>query len=438
VRRAGLYWFGNDLRLADQPGLLRAAAEVEELICLYVVDPRWFRASRYSHTKPIGPHRERFLLASLRGLSAALEELGQHLHVVWAKPLDVIPTLITRYGVSHLYRGVHPGYDEQRAWRWLWDHYPQLLFVETENQTLLSRRDLPFELSNLPPTFSAFRRKVETLELEPAAPFPDRLPVSPVQSSPLPPLPEPTGAPFEGGERAARRHRVSYFSSDRPGRYKEDRNALDGWALSTKLSPWLALGCQSPKQVMGDLHAYEARYGANESSEWIHFELLWREYFHWSALAQGADLFRFGGKRRRSPNTSFYPERFRKWCDGNTPYPLVNACMRQLNQTGYLSNRGRQIAASCLVNELSLDWRYGAAYFQEQLVDYDVGSNWGNWQYIAGVGADPRGGRHFNLDKQAREFDPNGDYVRRWGGGESTQPLDSVDAADWPVDGRSA
>ena len=106
--------------------------------------------------------------------------------------------------------------------------------------------------------------------------------------------------------------------------------------------------------------------------------------------------------------------------------------------TGYLSNRARQIVASCLVNELSVDWRYGAAWFEEQLIDYDAAVNWGNWQYIAGVGVDPRGGRHFNLDKQAAIYDPEGKYQIRWGsqsdkGCLSNQVLDSVDAADWPV-----
>ena len=107
--------------------------------------------------------------------------------------------------------------------------------------------------------------------------------------------------------------------------------------------------------------------------------------------------------------------------------------MNQLNRTGYLSNRARQIVASALVNELQVDWRYGAAWFEQQLIDYEVGSNWGNWQYIAGVGADPRGGRHFNLEKQAAQFDPDGDYVRRWGDDRELTPLDSVDAADWPI-----
>ena len=88
--------------------------------------------------------------------------------------------------------------------------------------------------------------------------------------------------------------------------------------------------------------------------------------------------------------------------------------MKQLSATGYLSNRGRQIAASCLINEMAGDWRYGAAWFASQLIDYDVAANWGNWQYLAGVGADPKGGRHFNLAKQTEIYDADGSFQSRW------------------------
>ena len=107
--------------------------------------------------------------------------------------------------------------------------------------------------------------------------------------------------------------------------------------------------------------------------------------------------------------------------------------MNQLNETGYLSNRGRQIVASCLIHELALDWRCGAAYFEHQLIDYDVASNWGNWQYIAGVGADPRGGRHFNLAKQTQLYDPENVFINHWSKDEHTVPIDTYDAADWPL-----
>ena len=86
-----------------------------------------------------------------------------------------------------------------------------------------------------------------------------------------------------------------------------------------------------------------------------------------------------------------------------------------------------------MVNELGLDWRYGAAYFEQQLLDYDVSCNWGNWQYIAGVGADVRGGRHFNLDKQTALYDPDHEFIDKWQGRSNLAALDSVDAADWPL-----
>ena len=118
----------------------------------------------------------------------------------------------------------------------------------------------------------------------------------------------------------------------------------------------------------------------------------------------------------------------------DTNYPIVNALMRQLVATGWMSNRGRQIAASCLINELDGDWRFGAAFFEKHLIDYDVGSNYGNWQYIAGVGSDPRGGRHFNLVKQTADHDPNGIFIAKWGGVRPLQPDFITDAADWPID----
>ena len=184
---------------------------------------------------------------------------------------------------------------------------------------------------------------------------------------------------------------------------------------------------------MQALKQYEMDVEKNDSTYWIYFELLWREYFQRYAQKYGPQLFTFGGIKGRKPSTSFYPERYQKWCQGNTPYPIVNACMKQLNSTGYMSNRGRQLVASCFVHELNLDWRYGAAYLEQQLIDYDVASNWGNWQYLAGVGADPRGHRRFDLRKQTEIYDPDNHFIDHWDGGNCSMVLDSVDAADWPI-----
>ena len=107
--------------------------------------------------------------------------------------------------------------------------------------------------------------------------------------------------------------------------------------------------------------------------------------------------------------------------------------MNELNLTGWMSNRGRQIVASYLVNELQVDWRFGAAYFQMRLIDYDVASNWGNWQYIAGVGSDPRGGRHFNIQKQTELYDPNAFFIQKWHADNLASADNRVNIDDWPV-----
>lgn len=180
------------------------------------------------------------------------------------------------------------------------------------------------------------------------------------------------------------------------------------------------------------LNQYETDVECNDSTQWIKFELLWREYFQWYAHYHGTRLYTFSGIKKKSPHTAYYPERS---VDGVKEYPLPprERFDESITPDWYMSNRGRQIVASCLINELSLDWRYGAAFFEEHLLDYDTASNWGNWQYLAGVGADPQDNRHFNLAKQTEIYDPNGEFIRKWGGNNHDGSIDSVDAADWPI-----
>ena len=114
--------------------------------------------------------------------------------------------------------------------------------------------------------------------------------------------------------------------------------------------------------------------------------------------------------QKTSPNE----ELLNRWINGETESDFVNANMLELKHTGFMSNRGRQNVASYLCNDLKLDWRYGAAYFEQQLIDYDVCSNWGNWAYVAGVGNDPRKDRYFNVVKQANDYDKEGVYRKLW------------------------
>lgn len=432
-----LYWLSRDLRLDDNPALLQAA-QAQRLLCAYCVDAHEFRPHRYQ-TSSIGPHRWQFLQQALSDFNQSLLQLGQRLHIVYGETDEELSRLIHRHSVERLVCSRQFGTDEIRLLNRLQKRFPLLIVQQVDNYTLLQQQQLPFA-GPLPTTFSGFRKAVEKLPFSEPLDAPKILPPPPptlVQAISRPawlPNPVATRCPFDGGESIALQHLDNYCCGALPHQYKRTRNQLDGRDNSSTMSPWLNSGCLSARRLQQRLSHCENLQGGDRSTGRLLLELLWREYFQWLALEIGPRLFAYRGMTGRPPLSSFHPERFAKWRQGNTPYALVNACMQQLKQTGYLSNRGRQIAASCLIHELQVDWRYGAAWFEHQLVDYDVATNWGNWQYIAGVGCNPRGARHVNIDRQTRLYDADGLYRQRWAADPPTLlPLDSVDAADWPI-----
>ena len=439
-----LYWLTHDLRINDNLAL-HAASKSEHLLCVYVVDKQWFQTNNYQ-SKALGIKRWHFLQSCLNDFNQALLALGQQLYIVYGDTLSTLAKLCDNYQISDLITTKLPGTYEQRLIKSLSDLKPELAINTVEQYTLYEQAALPFELEQLPISYSKFRKAMTGLKPPTLAPVITSLPPL-FDTMPSPTVFRPQWLPnsgyqevkhgcyFSGGEQYGLRQLSHYFSTSAAPSYKQLRNNLDGWQNSSKLSAWLSYGCISARQVFHAIAKFEQQYGKNSSTECLYLELLWREYFQWLHFSVGAKIYHFKGLAKTAPLTSFYNERFSKWCLGNTPYPLVNACMNELRLTGYLSNRGRQIVASCLVNELSVDWRYGAAWFQEHLVDYDAAVNWGNWQYIAGVGVDPRGGRHFNLEKQTTLYDPDGLYQEKWTKNTSARmvALDSVDASDWPI-----
>ena len=429
-----IYWFQQDLRLQDNPGL-SAHAGAEQLLLVFC----WPRSRPWCNLTGMGAQRERFLIESVQALRAELAALGQQLLVVFGSPEEEIPRLVRQFQADRIGTALTPGYYERKAREYLSRSLEIPLQVHAGN-TLFSAEQLPFSLDKLPMHFTPFRNRVEHLRsASPLAP-PVALPPPPLMDFnelPQPSVAPPIALPLTGGAVAGRR-RLQHWTAEHGGigNYKQTRNCLDGLDGSSTLSPWLASGALSVREVAAAIDRHEREFGANESTHWLLLELLWREFFHWRALADDVALFRLGGAGGRLHRCTFEPRNFARWSKGDTNVPLVNALMRQLLATGWMSNRGRQIAASYLVNELGLDWRFGAAFFEKHLIDYDVGSNFGNWQYLAGVGADPRGGRHFNLAKQAEQFDPTQRFTRKWDGFQPQQPEFVTDGADWPIDPR--
>jgi deoxyribodipyrimidine photo-lyase len=427
-----IYWFQHDLRVRDNPGLLQHA-KAEKLLLVYF----WPESRPWCNVTGMGQQRRRFLLESLAALREDLAALGQSLLVLTGRPQVELPRLTREIGARRLGTSLAPGYYERRARGQVAAVLPIPLQVYGGN-TLFSADQLPFALEDMPPQFTTFKNRLGSVTPTKPLPAPSELPPPPPGLE-LPALELPLSLPHiafpvRGGSRAGHRRLQQWvFGEQAILNYKHTRNGLDGLDGSSSLSPWLALGSLSPREVAAEIARFEAEVTANESTHWLLYEMLWREFFHWRALRDDISLFRAGGAPGKLRRCTFEPRNFARWCQGDTNFPLVNALMHQLVETGWMSNRGRQIAASCLVNEYGIDWRYGAAFFEKHLLDYDVASNYGNWQYLAGVGADPRGGRHFNIEKQSEQYDPSQLFTKKWDGFRPPQPEYVTDAADWPL-----
>lgn len=429
-----IYWFRNDLRRHDNPALASAIERCrrEGLALLPVA---WHSPSVSVQTdwgfERVGPHRQAFRRQALSGLAERLRMLGSDLYVLHDPTAESFIALARRAGAVAVVGEAIEAPEEQAEVRAL---QAAGLRVDTYWQSsLLSQEDLPWPSGRVPDVFTAFRQGVERASVQAPHPVP-----APIQLPPWPasvqrpmaavPVVVPAGATderssfpyglpaWQGSEAAALDHLAHYLAAGRPHTYKATRNALTGQDFASHWSPWLAVGALSARQAMAALRTFEAKRGANEGTYWLWFELLWRDHFRLLMRQHGVRLFRALGLSRDAARSAprHNPAVFDRWCEGRTGLSLVDAAMRELRHTGYLSNRLRQIVASALIHDLGGDWRAGAAWFESQLIDFDVHSNQGNWAYIAGVGTDPRGGRQFNLDKQTRDHDADGRYRRRW------------------------
>lgn len=428
-----IYWFRNDLRLHDQIALTEACKNASHLLPVYCHDPSQDSRLPWGFARR-GIHRKRWLRQHLNALSGELAALGSTLIELNGDPVEVLSELSDQLGTNTLFCEEIAAPEEQAQVEAL---RKCGLRVNTFWQsTMLDPNDLPFEPQTLPDVFTQFRLQIERANTQPRHPIAKPLQLLPLPEFEIPSLsPTAKSAPehytgdhrssfpyhtplFAGGEAAAQQHLGRYLENKQVFSYKETRNQLYGKVFSSRLSPWLATGTLSAPSVMAALKSFEAKHGASDGTYWLWFELLWRDYFRFLHLKYGRRLYRVGGlnpQAKQMGTQTHDSEAFQRWCQGTSGQPLVDSGMRELAATGYLSNRMRQIVASYLVYDLHCDWRAGAAWFESQLIDFDIYSNQGNWLYIAGLGTDPRGGRRFNLHKQTQEHDPEGHYQTLWG-----------------------
>ncbi|MFD2571454.1 DASH family cryptochrome [Spirosoma soli] len=432
-----LYWFRNDLRLHDNEGFDKAVAMADEVIPVFVFDPSWFVDVDDLAFRKTGIFRTNFLIEAVTDLRRSLQSKGADLIVRTGDPAKILANLAEETGATAIYASKEVTQEETDIESDLSKRLKPLN-VDLDlfwGATLYHVRDLPFDISRLPDVFTQFRNKVEKYaQVRETIPTPQRVqgPSTPVDAGPMPTLASfdfpveltkdvRAAVPFEGGETVALARLQRYiWEKDLIRTYKDTRNGMLGEEYSSKFSAWLALGCLSPRLIYGEVKRYEEERVKNDSTYWLIFELIWRDFFRFVALRYGTRIFKPSGIRhdlnrkwRRDPDL------FMRWAEGETGIPFIDANMREMNQTGFMSNRGRQNVASFLVSDLGIDWTWGAAYFESLLVDYDPCSNWGNWNYVAGVGNDPRQShdgqaRYFNIYSQATRYDEAGKYVKHW------------------------
>ena len=413
----GVVWFRRDLRVHDHPALAAALAECDEVLPLFIFDEPLLRSHQF------GPACVNFMLGCLRELGEALAKRGLRLTWRQGDPVEEVLKAARDARADIVY--------------WNRDYDPSAI----ERDRTVTRRLAPFHIavrtfkdhvvfeaheirsaSGGPlQRYSAYRTRwwTQWRASAPAViPPPVRRAGSGSKAAIDLPTPDELGydalqLAFPAGETEARR-RLRWFLNGPIKDYGTGRNrpAVDG---TSKLSPHFRFGTLSPRSAVHaalaawDTHGADWRTGIQT---WVD-ELVWRDFFQ--QILASFPRVAIGPFR---PNLDAPPprrdaRRFQAWREGRTGFPLVDAGMRQLNQTGWMHNRVRMVVASFLVKDLRLDWRQGERYFMEHLLDADLAANNGNWQWCASTGTDAMPGyRVFNPTLQAKKFDPDGDYIR--------------------------
>lgn len=425
-----IVWFRQDLRLTDNEALTHAINSGEEVYPIYVFDERKFNGKTSFGFSKVGKYRSKFIIESVHDLRNNLQKLGSDLIVKIGKPEEIIFSLARQLKSSWVFCNRERTKEEVEVQdaleRNLWSVGQEIIY--SRGKMLYYTQDLPFPITHCPEIFSNFRKEVERfVPVREPLPKPGKFnPVSvEIPNQEIPSLKDFGFEPFEvpeagfkpkGGETSAF-ERLKYYlwETDLIKNYKQTRNQLLGGDYSSKLSSWLAQGSISPKTIYYELKKYEAEKGSNDSTYGLFFELLWRDFFRLMGKKHENKIFLKGGvKGEINPAWQDDLNLLQLWIEGRTGVPFIDANMRELAASGFMSNRGRQNVASFLVKDLNVNWQLGASYFESLLIDYDVTSNWCNWNYVAGVGNDPRENRYFNILSQARRYDPKGEYVKAW------------------------
>ena len=426
-KKNALIWLRNDLRIKDHCGFYNAARNCDKIFAYFSFEPDKFEDTKWGFKKT-EKFRTLFLIQTLKCLKDELKKKNVTLIVDINSATVGIPKFIDSLKITDLFYQNEWTKEENDISDSVKKAISKKIKIHTYyDQFLYHPDDISFELDALPEVFTIFRKSCEKNTLVRKV-FPE------IKTFPstnllddefiIPKLehfgfsefyPPPFSAfPFSGGSKEGY-NRINYYLWDtkKISTYKETRNGLVGKDYSSKFSAWLSNGSLSAREIYWQVKDYENKVKKNQSTYWMIFELIWRDYFKYVSLKHGNNIFMLEGILKKRYDWKSNHKILMSWINGDTVEPFVNANMIELKKTGWMSNRGRQNTASFFSKHLFMDWRIGAAYFESQLIDYDVHSNYGNWMYVSGVGNDPRD-RKFDISWQSEKYDPKKKFEKLW------------------------
>lgn len=374
TKKVILVWFRNDLRTHDNEALLTAVEKADFVVPVYVFDQRYYEKNDSGFLNT-GLLRQQYIYQSVRSLKEKIQSLGGDLLTYEGLPEEIIPTLVQKYDIDEVYHHREVAKRETDISEWveeaLWQQRKNLRhFI---GHTLYHKEDFPFPIRDIPIDFNQFKKKIEKESVvRPALPDLNKIAIPPhLERTELPPAPGSELA-VGSGENDAFQELEAILQADP---IRED--------LYVRLSPYLAIGSLSP---IATYHFLQERLEPSNKKnvEQILHGLLRRDYFRFMVKKYPAKYF-----INESGKTS-EPSKLAQWTEGKTGNAAINALMDKLNQTGNLSYAEREALGLYLIHEYDQNWLDGAAWFEQQLIDYAPTTNYGLWAHVAGQGSSKR------------------------------------------------
>jgi len=417
-----IYWHRNDLRIHDNECLHNATQHYDEVIPIYIIDPKHYIKLKFGFRKT-GIIRYRYLCKTLIDLRQTYLSIGGNLLIRYGDPQEIISGLAKQYRATTIITQKEIASEELDRELQVKDAIAGL-DVELNliwGRTLYHKDDIPYTRDKIPLTSKAFRLNVtKSTQVRDLIPSPSQISCPDISDWGDIPHPSDIGYSYKeldmdvvttypaGETKALERLQYYTFDSELLTSYKWTRNRSLGLDYSSKLSPYLALGSLSPRMIYHEVKRYEREIKKNISTWWLIFEVVWRDFFTYKSWRVGNSMFNSGGIRDKDVTWSYDKALYKRWIQGNTGIPFIDAHQKELLTTGFMSNRGRVNSASFFTRDYQIDWRWGAAWFEHCLIDYDVYVNWMNWHTQA------FDIYYTNPVHQSMKYDKDGKFILRW------------------------